>query len=443
MRNELHSNLGFYSSSFLKMHIQTGEQLADIFTLSAQESAAFIHEYVHFLQDITTIYGQRNIISVVQYIKSVNFNQRGSDQRNLWIPYMPDREIDPRTFDDIALQKVLVGTTAKIDADIIKSVNPKIIKLKIGDDQTDVERIELTVKNEESSFEYKYCFGSHAVMESMAFVIEQMTYPGELEDPKDFCYRAAGILIKFLYPEMSNEPLYVIALCDACLMYHNPAAVFYNMLSEMKSENYIPVSANDIYKFVDARVQVNFYGLSKVDQIFNNHTLTAMNELKGYFTSEFFAPNKEWVDYTFRKANEIRRNEWGFFLTVALGGPIPANLAFRQLFSGLGMALVTNNKGEAFFASPVSNQELVRPDILWVIHEIYHIYLNSNDSRICRCHLLQWCKESCRHVKIEDYTDHRCIESPWERIKDNSDLCVFSQVWKTWGLENEIPCEKR
>lgn len=70
--NLSYSSLGLYSSSFLKMYLNTDENLENIFALSDPTSAAFLHEYVHFLQDITTIYGLQNSVHVVQYIKYVS-----------------------------------------------------------------------------------------------------------------------------------------------------------------------------------------------------------------------------------------------------------------------------------------------------------------------------------------------------------------------------------
>ena len=91
MREELQSALGLYSPSFFKMYIGVTEKMDDIFKLSVPASAAFLHEYVHFLQDITTIYGQKNIISAVDYIKTVNANQLKSGASELYIPYIPQK----------------------------------------------------------------------------------------------------------------------------------------------------------------------------------------------------------------------------------------------------------------------------------------------------------------------------------------------------------------
>lgn len=442
MREELNSSIGLYSPSFLKMHIDVDESLDDIFKLSPRTSAAFLHEYVHFLQDILTVYGQKNIISTVDYIKSVNINQRNSSQRLLRIPYIPEEKREPGAYYNGELQKVHIGTVSETDVREIIEIKTVAIPRLINNAMVNVEMVELLVTKGHSLDQVSYKFGSHAILESMAFYIEQQMYPGVIEESDNFCYKAAQEVVRFCYPSLLDNPINLIALCDASLMYYNPAAVFYNMLIEMKGKAYVPKSSDDIYRFVHENTFFDFWGLTRIDHIFNNHTLTAFDSINDYFTTEILAVNKEWIKHTFIEANKFRSNEWGFFITLATGGPINENITFKRLFAALGMPMVTNRTANAFFASPIPSQAAVRPDILWAINQICNIYLDSKKSQIRRCAMEDWCRESCRQSNIEDYTDYRCIESPWERVKDENDLCVFSQVWKTWGMENEIPSSK-
>jgi hypothetical protein len=146
------------------------------------------------------------------------------------------------------------------------------------------------------------------------------------------------------------------------------------------------------------------------------------------------------MNQTLTNANMIRTNEWGFFVGLASGGQLNQNQMFLKLFSQLGMPLATNSDSLAFFATPIQESEEVRPDIMWAINQIYNIYINTNASAIRRCSMVEWCRESCNNQRIEDYTNHHCFESPWERVRDNR-ICAFAQIWKTWGMEDVIPME--
>lgn len=434
MREVLQSALGMYSPSFFKMHINVREHLGNIHNLSVETSAAFVHEYVHFLQDITTIYGQKNIISVVDYIKTVNYNQRQSGETNLKIPYIPQEGRDGGAYYNTELQKLHLGTLSMNYSGLISGIEVQIVQQNVGYEVKNIETIVLALPNTLQT----YKFGSHAIIESMAFGIEQSLYPDVLEAPDDFCYIAGVEVVRFVYPALLGDSKNIIALYDASLMYYNPGAVFYRTLELMNHLSYLPVTAYDIYSFVYSHFEMQFHMMSNVVEIFNNHTLTAISQLEGYFTTELFAANRKWMNEMLTQANGVRTGSWGFFVDLASGGPLNQNPTFLNLFGRLGMPLVTNQDSIAFFASPINETNNVRPDLMWVINQVYNIYINTNASAIRRCAMIEWCRASCRNQDVEDYTDYRCFESPWERSRDNQ-LCVFAQVWKTWGMEQIVP----
>ncbi len=63
--------LGSYNPAFYYIYLDTDDSLDDLLNLTEEEFTTFIHEYIHFLQDILTIYGLRNILQVTDTIKSL------------------------------------------------------------------------------------------------------------------------------------------------------------------------------------------------------------------------------------------------------------------------------------------------------------------------------------------------------------------------------------
>lgn len=166
---------------------------------------------------------------------------------------------------------------------------------------------------------------------------------------------------------------------------------------------------------------------------------TAISQLNDYFTIDQFENNKAWIDFTLRNANMLRNSEISFLTDMANGGPVRSNSIFKKTLAALGMPMVSNLQGQAWFATNAPNQANVRPEVLWVINQIYNIYINSSKSVFKRCGLEQWCSETCLSRGINDYTDQRCYDNPWDRNKDKNEFCTFSQVWRAWGMESEIP----
>ena len=177
--SDLQSAIGLYSPTFLKMHIDCFEPLDSFENLSPRSAAAFLHEYVHFLQDITTTHGLRNIITIVDFMKSVNMVQRESSERTMPIPFkLPENKSLGAHYNG-PIQRLHAGTTKPFSKGFVKEVTTRIEKRSVGYKIVDIEIVELEVGNHQAN---KYCFGSHAVLESMAYLIERQIYPNEIEE---------------------------------------------------------------------------------------------------------------------------------------------------------------------------------------------------------------------------------------------------------------------
>ena len=66
------NDLGCYYPAFFFMELNTDEEIADLNKVTTATLSTFHHEYVHFLQDITTSYGLMNICHVVDHQKLIN-----------------------------------------------------------------------------------------------------------------------------------------------------------------------------------------------------------------------------------------------------------------------------------------------------------------------------------------------------------------------------------
>lgn len=100
-----HKTLGFYLSSFFLLHVSTKESLRNINTISDKAFSILFHEYIHFLQDITTFYGLNNTHVTVEYLKYCNNFVVSGSAKQFEVPINPD----PTNSDN-----VLLGTIYRI-----------------------------------------------------------------------------------------------------------------------------------------------------------------------------------------------------------------------------------------------------------------------------------------------------------------------------------------
>jgi hypothetical protein len=106
--NVLNSKLlGSYFQSFFCIELHTDESLDDLNNLKEETISTLLHEYIHFLQDITTSFGLTNIISIVNHQKLVNQTIIDSDLETFKTPV----EVDINTESDIynALHSIFLG----------------------------------------------------------------------------------------------------------------------------------------------------------------------------------------------------------------------------------------------------------------------------------------------------------------------------------------------
>ena len=85
-------------------------------------------------------------------------------------------------------------------------------------------------------------------MESMAYLIEKQITKGSTTPP-DFPYLSAEMVVKECYEEFGENPLRIIALCDASLQFSEPAKIFIESLKEFKETNFNPENANDVIDY--------------------------------------------------------------------------------------------------------------------------------------------------------------------------------------------------
>ncbi|MBD9093387.1 MAG: hypothetical protein EGQ20_12790 [Bacteroides oleiciplenus] len=73
------------------MHVSTTEPIVRLNELSLESFGVLFHEYIHYIQDLTTIYGLTNVYDTVQFLKYV-LNRIYTSGDYFSVPIIPDRE---------------------------------------------------------------------------------------------------------------------------------------------------------------------------------------------------------------------------------------------------------------------------------------------------------------------------------------------------------------
>jgi hypothetical protein len=272
----------------------------------------------------------------------------------------------------------------------------------------------------------KFHFGWIHLKEYVTHILQTKFFP-DIEHP-DIPYIVVRKIMAKECPLFGDDPMLLVALCDACLMDIHPARTFFRTVDRIRKGDFRPNSTKAVYDFVYSDLEFGYgkkkYSIREAYDRANTYTRTQIGDA---MSSDIFQPNREWVEYILNQAAELRFGQ-PTFMTELVEGPGRLTDTFFEIFRKLGTP---------FFSDAKFNGGIILPDKksfgdvqayqLLVFQQILNIYWG-----VRSCGLHEFCK------KREGITNEHCTTAPWLRGLEN-DLCPLGQVWKTWGLNGKVP----
>lgn len=104
--------LGFYKPRILHLHLYTEEPIDNLNGLIGNDEhrrlfSIFLHEYVHFLQDISTPYGILRSFSLIELLKDIIHPVRNNEDLKFAVPVEINNAFNSTT--NLQLQKLYAG----------------------------------------------------------------------------------------------------------------------------------------------------------------------------------------------------------------------------------------------------------------------------------------------------------------------------------------------
>lgn len=413
---------GYYTPSFYKLVVNTSFDLTDLNELENQPQpfSTFFHEYLHFIQDISTSFGLMNALIILNQIKySNNYILKG--KTSFKIPISFDKNSDFKLAEEMRI--IYMGPVQMRNYKKIVSVTKKESSTFIPTHNKYLEKIVVSIEIDNDISEVD--FGGLSIIESMAHIAQKHFYPETQHN--DIPYKFANQIAEFLYPEFVKNSLYIFALSDACLMTYHPGLTFYEVLTGLKKDQIIPKTEEEIYDLVYSNVLGN--GESTIE-LYKNINDSAKKELTHYFTTNIHENEKKWIEVILERIQEKRVSSPTFLLDI-LKQEKANSILFKKLILEIGSPLIENILGDNHMFVPRGFENIeIKIDVFSSINEIFKLFTQGNKS----CQLVNFCKSSI----IGDITDGRCTESPWLRCNDKN-LCGYAVLWKMWGLNNYEP----
>lgn len=423
---------GEYYPAFFEMKLKIDEMI-DLNTCSDMDFALFFHEYIHFLQDVTTSYGLMRCYSYGEYIQSVVNDIRNKARGVIEVPYLYDDNRENIMLGEF-LSKITQGdssgesfvnnlTNAMIEWDTIDGLPYEHEYLK------SLNMPLLTADNG-----IMLAIGSYCLKENIAYIMQRkMTVDkGHLTD---YPYNAAEIIANNIYPEFAKNTLNILALADCCLMFSNPGEVFFHMLLQMKDKNYLPPKPHDLYYHLkEAKIGIG----DNISDPFTQFSVLieeVRKKFKSYFVNlehpQIHEPYHKWIDTVLDYVKKLRMERPAFLLDMIYDGNARQSSTLAEIINSIGTPLI-RNKCQDYFSIKPAGHHGYSVEIIKSVKQIYKI-LHEGDFQ---CELFPWCNKS--GITTDE---NKCLHSPWE-MSACPELCPTAMLWKNWGLMGFVPLKK-
>lgn len=413
--------LGSYIPTFFEMHVATRDDDMTINKMSDGDATVLFHEYIHFLQDITTFYGLNNLYVQSEYFHSVVNRIKGNLQ--FQVPYMI-RDNKDNVLLNQKICRLTNGDSEVSSFYLVHSVD------EWSDDLADdfisnppISEIKNIVLNQNDNMR---SFGAIAIMESMAYILERLCSPNAYVSSPDYPYRAAELVAIYYDAKFGNDLLRVLALCDMSLQNSNPGLCFVNIMKLVGEGKLLFDTPESIYDYFYNRRVKSVYGrvtswqdsynklLDQVDTCLQDY-IKGIDSLKSYH---------EWINHLVDFSRDWRNNDRYFLLKMARKNDLKKNDCWGYTVARIGSPLMVNANNHYFKLPYDGMQEGESVEMYAALKEIYKLFLEGNKP----CGLLTWCNDS-----LESTPNELCNTAPWKKVGETK-LCPYAFFWRHWGL---------
>jgi hypothetical protein len=422
---------GFYEPGFLHLRVNAGGNvnLNDITKVPAPEWVPnFLHEYIHFLQDITSTHGLLNFIKAIQHLKNANKQVLEAPQAEFHVPLAITNKYNHITNKRIG--DACYGDRSHSTSIKYLNYRQKTEDIKTGSNELlSIEHYQVSYHDEGAHADTECHFGSWHIKEYMAHAVQRRFAPATSHD--DIPYSLVELIVQKECPRLARDSALIIALCDASLMDYHPARLFFHTLERIKmNPEQSPESVDNVYEFAfTGQEHDDGVKTETVHSLFLARADQAVEEFRDALSGGIFKDNVAWFEELISEAKKLRLFHRGY-MTKLVDSPGYLSKTFFQILKTLGIPFTTDTEFKGHFLAP---EKLHALNILPYYPKIFQAIRGTySGSKQCSMHFF------CTADAINAITNDDCLHKPWARVHA-AQLCPYAQIWKTWGLQDKIP----
>jgi hypothetical protein len=423
---------GRYLTSFLEITVDSDEVIDNIAQLSHANLGTYYHEYIHYLQDVTTCSGLCKIWRAFDCVRQLVSSIQPDDIKDVAIPLdnaMAREQLqhldfleDLRGSGQISGISMQVADTYKI-FEVIEEPNERIAQYYATSTAT---AIKLHLESAEPGTTPKrFTFGEYAVSETMAYLIEKKFFP-DLQLLPRYPYKVAADLVHHLYPGLTVSDVMIFAICDAALLYNMPGWAFVKIVQSMAEVNYQPSHGHEVIDF-----SYNFYRAIKWDHIeYSRAAVESIHHIaNALYGHEFYTNSKELLQASVERGR-IAREQNPYFLVSIFDCDEALSFDFYKTFNFIGGLSSVNGKGQCWVRVPNGLERLqagADPLHFRIALQMSKFILEGQRP----CSLTKNCEAHTNRT-----VDDRCLDRPWKWAADGQG-CPYAAAWSLYGFKKK------
>lgn len=437
MEEKLEFGQCYYKPSFFNMKVDVLVELNDLREIPEGTMGLYFHEYIHFLQDISTIYGLMNMSTINYYIQSCAHNiAQDKEKMDFNVPMKledlkPIAENDDYGKVNFKLRKIYMGSSIREKSRAIENFSFSIERIEY-EKRKEIEIVEIRFHDIDAGEEKIMQFGGVHVCEGMAYLCEHLYYKDELPKGQDYPYMIVQKITEAAFPEAVKYPVLMAVLCDIALMTYNPGLNFVRLLEYVRDELKVDEHYNFEKLYKDC---MGFVKGSHVD--FETLSKTVLEEIGKNFKAEYYDNTKDWIATVFTRMAKLRFEKPHFIADMLTGGEPRSNGIFAFIMGQIGSPLVIDGNYNGTISIPHGwSPDPVRfnPGMFMALSQVLKIFSSETPSV---CELKEFCKKS-RENDVKIIVDEDCDVAPWKKAKGEN-ACAVGQIWHHWALKDYYP----
>ncbi len=374
--------LGNYNTTFFSVH------------LFDEDASVYVHEYVHHIQNITTLYGLmyytcRLIYLLHEFINNPNSYLYNSVHK-LW---KKNRKMIEKIIKQVGGAIDLEYNKCDIE-DIDFAINKKYYE-RYGIKVVDAVRIKLNMDG-------RICeipFTVRMIKENMARLIQKRCFP-KSEVSKNVTYYLIEEVIKRYSPDFPVNAQTVVALCDIALIADSPIHAFFNFLDYYKQFNSDELTAKFMYECVKREKITGLVGSFQIMELLEKQLIKCYQAIDAFYISfDSQAHIRDWIKEICRKGIEFRKNNFSFMCNI-----MDSNISiyesqnkFLNIVKELGVTIERDCSGQFRMPNNIAPTDFVQ---LVALEEYTTKILEEKHGRLSPCMLKKFCKMCVRNDTV-------------------------------------------